>query len=61
MSANAKTTFILVIQEAITAQTGAAIVTIKLLAMVNLVSAFAAFYGSIDKLKHFTLVSRTAC
>jgi len=47
-----------VIQEAIVAQAGAAIVTIKLLAMVNLVSAFAAFYGSIDKLKHLTLVSR---
>jgi hypothetical protein len=36
------------IQEALAAETCAAVVTVEFLAVINLVSAFAAFYGSID-------------
>ncbi len=60
-SANAKLTFVLVIQEATATQAGAAVVTIKLVAMVNLVSAFAAFYGAIDQLKHFSARFTDTC
>ncbi len=60
-SANAKLTFVLVIEEATAAQAGAAVVTIKLIAMVNLVPAFAAFYGAIDQLKHFNARFTDAC
>jgi len=38
--------------EATFANTRAAIVTIKFVAMANVIPAFTAFYGSIDELKH---------
>ncbi|HXV82032.1 MAG TPA: hypothetical protein VEG60_19315 [Candidatus Binatia bacterium] len=41
-------------KEAILADTGAATVTIKFFAVANFVSAFTAFDGSIDELKHQT-------
>ena len=42
------------VKQAIFAETGAAIITIELVAMSNVIPAFTAFYGSIDKLKHQT-------
>jgi hypothetical protein len=38
--------------EATFANTRAAIVTIKFVAMANVIPAFTAFYGSVDELKH---------
>lgn len=35
-------------------QTGTAILTIKLITMTNIFSAFTAFYSTIDKLKHMS-------
>lgn len=39
-------------------ETGAAILTIKLIAMANIFSAFTAFYSAIDKLKHQIFAAR---
>jgi len=41
--------------EATFANTRAAIVTVKFVAVTNVISAFTAFYGSIDELKHQTI------
>jgi hypothetical protein len=41
--------------EATFADTRAAIVTVKFLAVTNLIPAFTAFYGAIDELKHQTI------
>jgi hypothetical protein len=41
-------------KEAILADTGPATITVKFLSVANLVPAFTAFDGSIDKLKHQT-------
>jgi hypothetical protein len=41
--------------EATFANTRAAIITIKFVAMANVIPAFTAFYGSIDELKHQTI------
>jgi hypothetical protein len=41
--------------EATFANTRAAIVTVKFVAVANVISAFTAFYGSIDELKHQTI------
>ena len=38
-------------------ETGATILTIKLVAMANIFSAFTAFYSAIDKLKHQIFVA----
>jgi len=46
-----------VVKEAILTDTGAATVTIKFFAVANFVSAFTAFDGSIDELKHETFPS----
>ena len=43
-------------KDAIVADAGAATVTIEFIAVANLVPAFSAFYGSIDELKHPTIV-----
>jgi len=42
------------VKQATFAETGAAIITIELVAMSNAIPAFTAFYGSIDKFKHQT-------
>jgi hypothetical protein len=42
------------LKEAIFAETRGAIITIKLVAVANVMPAFTAFYGSIDELKHQT-------
>jgi hypothetical protein len=47
-----QTAFILVIKEATVADARAAVMTIKFIAMENLVPALGAFNGSIDQLKH---------
>jgi hypothetical protein len=49
--------FLLVRKQAVIAETHAAKRTIKLLAMENLIPALAAFYSSIDQLKHQTFIS----
>jgi hypothetical protein len=59
--AHGKIAFILVIKDAMITETGAAILTIKLIAMPNLVSAFTAFYSPVDKLKHLSLILRNVC
>jgi hypothetical protein len=41
--------------EAAFANTRAAIVTVKFVAVANVIPAFTAFYGSIDELKHQTI------
>jgi hypothetical protein len=41
--------------EATFANTCAAIVTVKFVAMANVIPAFTAFYGPIDELKHQTI------
>jgi hypothetical protein len=46
-----------VTKQAVIAKTHAAKRTIKLLAMENLIPALAAFYGSIDQLKHQRFIS----
>jgi hypothetical protein len=51
------TAFLLMAMQAIIAETHAAKRTIELLAMKNLVPAFAAFYSSIDQLKHQMFIS----
>jgi len=44
-----------VVKEATFANTRAAIITIKFVAVANVISAFTTFYGSIDELKHQTI------
>lgn len=44
-------------KQATFAETGAAKITIELVAVPNVIPAFAAFYGSIDELKHHTFRS----
>jgi hypothetical protein len=51
---NRETAFILVVKQAAFAKAGAAIIAIELVAVSNVIPAFAAFYGSIDELKHHT-------
>jgi hypothetical protein len=51
------TAFLLMAKQAVIAETHAAKRTIELLAMKNLVPAFAAFYSSIDQLKHQMFIS----
>jgi hypothetical protein len=48
--------FLLVIKQAVIAETHGAEITIKLLTMENLIPALAAFYSSIDQLKHRTFI-----
>jgi hypothetical protein len=43
------------VKQAIFADTRAAITTAKFVAVTNVISAFTAFYGSIDELKHQTI------
>ena len=43
-------------KQAIVAETRAAEMTIKLIAIENLMPTLAAFYSSIDQLKHHTLI-----
>jgi hypothetical protein len=45
-----------VVKQATFAEAGAAIITIELVAVSNVIPAFTAFYGSIDKLKHQSFV-----
>jgi hypothetical protein len=49
---NRKTAFILVVKQAAFAETGAAIITTELVAVPDIIPAFAALYGSVDELKH---------
>lgn len=49
--------FILVVKQTAFADTGAARITVELIAMANFVPALAAFDGSIDELKHRTFSS----
>jgi hypothetical protein len=51
------TAFLLMAEQAAVAETHGAKSTIKLLTMENLVPTFAAFYGSIDELKHHRIIS----
>jgi hypothetical protein len=51
---NRETAFILVVKQATFAEAGAAIITTELIAVSNVIPAFATFYGSIDELKHRT-------
>jgi hypothetical protein len=44
--------FVLVAQKAIFADAGAAGIAVEFIAVANLISAFSAFYGSVDELKH---------
>jgi hypothetical protein len=46
--------FILMVKQTAFADTGAARITVELVAMANFVPALAAFDGSIDELKHRT-------
>jgi hypothetical protein len=43
-----------VVKQATFAEAGAAIITTELIAVSNVIPAFAAFYGSVDELKHQT-------
>jgi hypothetical protein len=43
-----------VVKQAAFAEAGAAIITTELIAVSNVIPAFAAFYGSVDELKHQT-------
>jgi hypothetical protein len=52
----AETTFVLMKQNAMITKTRAAILTRKLIATPNIVSALAAFYSAVDKLKHLLLL-----
>jgi hypothetical protein len=45
------------LKDTIVADTGAAIIAVKFIAVANLVPAFGAFYGAIDELKHLTFRS----
>jgi hypothetical protein len=48
-----------VVKQAAFAEAGAAIITTKLVTVPDVVPAFAAFYGSVDDLKHrFVIESR---
>jgi hypothetical protein len=51
------TAFLLVAKQAVIAETHGAKRAIELLTMKNLVPAFAAFYSSIDQLKHQMFIS----
>jgi hypothetical protein len=51
---NRETAFILVMKQAAFAEAGAAIITTELISVSNVIPAFAAFYGSVDELKHQT-------
>jgi hypothetical protein len=46
-----------VVKQATFAEASAAIITVELIAVPNVIPAFAAFYGSIDDLKHHTFRS----
>jgi hypothetical protein len=46
-----------VVNQAAFAEAGAAIITTELIAVSNVIPAFAAFYGSVDELKHHTFRS----
>ena len=49
---NRQQAFILMVEQATFADTGAAVITVEFIAVANLIPAFTAFYGSIDELKH---------
>jgi len=52
--------FVLVAQKAIFADAGAAGIAVEFIAVANLISAFSAFYGSVDELKHGIFFTRAA-
>jgi hypothetical protein len=57
---NRETAFILVVKQAAFAEAGAAIIATELVTVPDVIPAFAAFYGSVDELKHRRFVIQRA-